>query len=335
MERPRIVYMGTPEFAVSPLKAVIEAGYPIEAVVTVPDKPAGRGQKLTQSAVKIFALEKGLRILQPINLKDPAFIAELKAIQPDLIIVVAFRILPREVFSMPALGTFNLHASLLPAYRGAAPIQRAIMNGETQTGLSTFLLDEGIDTGKIIYQKHLTIGEQETAGELHDRMMMESPEIVLATIHFLISGEESSNATLILVNAPQPADATIFPPAPKILKNDCHIHWNEACRHIFNQIRGLSPYPGAYTELKSSAKETFHLKIFKAKIPTSDEFQRGKAFDVLSDPGSVITDGRSYMYVRTLDGFIQVLEVQLQGKKRLNTEEFLRGFRMEGQWIAL
>ena len=335
MEKPGIVYMGTPEFAVAPLKAILEAGYPVKAVVTVPDKPAGRGQKLTPSALKVFALEKSLKILQPVSLRDPAFISEIKSLHPDLMIVVAFHILPREVFMLPPLGTFNLHASLLPAYRGAAPIQRAVMNGESQTGLTTFLLDDGIDTGKIIFQQTMSIEPDETAGELHDRMLIESPEIVLATIRFLASGEIPQNPHLQLVNAPQPADVSAYPSAPKILKDDCQISWNNPSVKIFNQIRGLSPYPAAFTVLQNSHQEKFHIKIFKATLLSTDESHQWVPYGQLFQPGDVITDGRKYLIVKTLDGFLKIIVVQLQGKKRLNIEEFLRGFRMEGQWKAL
>ncbi|MEJ5303929.1 MAG: methionyl-tRNA formyltransferase [Bacteroidales bacterium] len=335
MKRLRLVYMGTPEFAVAPMKAIIEEGFSVEAVVTVPDKPAGRGQKLSPSAVKVFAREKGLRVLQPVSLRDPSFINELKSINPDLIIVVAFRILPKEVYALPPLGTFNLHASLLPAYRGAAPIQRAVMNGESQTGLTTFLLDQGIDTGKILFQKPMTISPEETAGELHDRMMMESPEIVLATIRFLAEGKIYSHPQLKLVNAPQPPDASAYPSAPKILKSDCHIDWNRPVIEIFNQIRGLSPYPAAYIELQGPANESFHLKIYKASAALVELSELATILKQDYQPGDLICDGRKNLFIKALDGFLKILEVQLQGKKRLNIEEFLRGFKLEGQWKAL
>lgn len=332
MKKPRIVYMGTPEFAVTPLQALLEAGFPVEAVITVPDKPAGRGQKITPSAVKEFALQKGLPILQPLSLRDNEFLENLQAFCPDLIIVVAFRILPREVFTMPPLGTFNLHASLLPAYRGAAPIQRAIMNGETQTGLTTFLLDDGIDTGKILFQLALPIGPSDTAGELHDRMMQYSPAITLATVEFLWKGILPQNPDLKLVNAPQPTDATNYPTAPKILKNDCQIHWNRPTVQIYNQIRGLSPYPGAFTFLHNKVGISFQLKIINAEIFSAQPEELSPKLSSNAEPGTLLTDKRKLLIIRTLDGFLKITEVQLQGKKRLLVEDFLRGFRMEGEW---
>lgn len=332
MEKPRIVYMGTPEFAVTPLQALLEAGFPVQAVVTVPDKPAGRGQKITSSAVKEFALQKGLQLLQPFSLRDGNFLEKLQTLSPELIIVVAFRILPREVFTMPPLGTFNLHASLLPAYRGAAPIQRAVMNGETITGLTTFLLDDGIDTGKILFQRILPIGPSETAGELHDRMMQYSPEITLATVEFLWKGIVPQNPDLKLVNAPQPTDATNYPTAPKILKNDCQIHWNRPTVQIYNQIRGLSPYPGAFTFLHNEDGSSFQLKIYNAEIVSAQSEELSSMLSNDPFPGTLLTDKRKLLIIKTLDGFLKINEVQLQGKKRLSTEEFLRGFRMEGEW---
>ncbi|MGC8865137.1 MAG: methionyl-tRNA formyltransferase [Bacteroidales bacterium] len=334
MEKPRIVYMGTPEFAVAPLQALMEAGYPVISVVTVPDKPAGRGQKITPSAVKAFAKQNDLPILQPLSLRDREFLNQLHALHPDLIIVVAFRILPREVFTSPPLGTFNLHASLLPAYRGAAPIQRAIMNGETQTGLTTFLLDEGIDTGKILFQRPLQIGSSETAGELHDRMMLYSPEITLATVEFLWNGIVPQNSDLKLVNAHQPVEVSNLPTAPKILKDDCQIHWNNSTIQIYNQIRGLSPYPAAFTIIQNQEGITLQLKIFSAEMIQPHQVESSGLISQEVAPGTLLTDKSKLLIIKTKDGFLKINEVQLQGKKRLSSEEFLRGFRMETPWHA-
>ncbi|MBQ9584194.1 MAG: methionyl-tRNA formyltransferase [Bacteroidales bacterium] len=304
----KVVYMGTPEFAVGPLKALIENEYEISAVVTVPDKQSGRGLKVNQSAVKQFALERGLPILQPVSLKDPEFLAQLKALDADMFVVVAFRMLPREVWQMPRLGTFNLHASLLPRYRGAAPINWAIINGEKQTGVTTFLIDEQIDTGNIIFSVPCTIEDYDTAGSLSEKLMVLGSELVVKTADALSRGkakpqEQDSFARLI--------------PAPKITKETCHIDWSIEGYRIVNLIRGLAPSPAAYTTVVNNGAET-SMKIFEAYVYMDDE---------PAAPGTVITDGRSYLGIACGSHTVRLLEVQLAGKKRMQIADFLRGWR--------
>ena len=314
----RIVFMGTPDFAVASLKALTDNDYQVVAVITAPDKPSGRGKKLHPSAVKKFALEQGLKVLQPPKLKNPVFLEELKALNADLQVVVAFRMLPELVWDMPPMGTINLHASLLPQYRGAAPIHHAIINGEKETGLTTFLLQKEIDTGNILLQKKLEIGSEETVGELHDRMMVAGGILLVETIEGLRKNEIHPIDQQRLISS-----ETVLKPAPKIFKEDCRIQWNNDLDTVHNFIRGLSPFPGAFSVLKSPNGETFHVKIFKASRENSAEQLH---------PGLLLTDGKSYIKVAVVDGFIQLHELQLPGKKRLKTGELLRGFLLDDGW---
>ena len=316
----RIVFLGTPEFAAIQLKAVIEAGFEVAAVVTAPDKPAGRGRLPKASAVKELALSYGLTVLQPTNLKSEEFLEGLRSFQANLNIVVAFRMLPEVVWKMPEQGTFNLHASLLPQYRGAAPINRVLMNGETTTGLTTFFLSQEIDTGKIIERIEIPILESDDAGSLHDRMAAAGSELVVSTL---------KNISLGRVNAVDQAqfysDSSELKQAPKIFRDDCLINWNQNSKAIHNQIRGLSPVPAAFTVLISPEGAKFNLKVFKA-IETIIE--DGGA------PGSILTDGKQIMAVKTIDGYLELKEIQLEGKKRMEIREFLRGFRVDNKWMA-
>ena len=315
----RIVYFGTPEFAASQLEAILKAGYEVAAVVTTPDKPAGRGKKIQCSEVKKTASEHCLSVLQPEKLKDPEFLQALESYHADLFVVVAFRMLPAVVWKMPPLGTFNLHASLLPQYRGAAPINHAIINGETETGLTTFFLNEEIDKGKVIMRQSVAIRPDETAGELHDELMLLGNKLVVETI------KKIENNDLQTVSQEELAAGTVLKDAPKIFKDFCNIRWNQDCQTIFNHIRGLSPYPAAHTCLKSDNNEALDLKIFKTEIePTQPSVQ----------PGTVMTDGKSFLKVAANDGFIHLITLQQAGKKAMNIEEFLRGTRLFGDWKA-
>ena len=314
----RIVFMGTPDFAVASLKALINADYNVVAVITAPDKPAGRGKKLSQPAVKKFALKHGLKVLQPPRLKNPEFLEQLKSLHASLQVVVAFRMLPEQVWNMPPMGTINLHASLLPQYRGAAPIHHAIINGEKETGLTTFLLQKEIDTGNILLQQKLKIGPEETVGELHDRMMVSGGNLLIETIERLRKGEIVPVDQQHLISS-----ETSLKTAPKIFKEDCRIVWNNDLDAVHNFIRGLSPFPGAYSVLNSPKGEAFPVKIFKAAR------EKGS---VQFHPGSILTDGKSYIKVAVVDGFIQLHELQLAGKKRLQLPELLRGFTIDDGW---
>lgn len=314
----RIIYMGTSGFAVAPLDTLIQNGYDISAVITAPDKPSGRGLKLNHSPVCMYAKEKNLRILQPSNLKDQKFIDELSEINPQLQIVVAFRMLPEVVWKLSEFGTFNLHASLLPQYRGAAPINRVIMNGETKTGVTTFFINENIDTGNIIMQQEIPVYPDETAGELHDRLMMTGSELVLKTVKAIESGSlnEISQKSLISEN-------TILKTAPKIFKEDCMIRWNAGVNSAYNHIRGLSPYPAATTELISPDGITYYIKVFRCS----------KQVEMHSYlPGKLLTDGRTHLSIAVTDGFIFLEEIQLMSKKKMRIHEFLRGFPMNEHW---
>ena len=306
----RIVFMGTPEFAVESLKALLVSGKNIVGVITAPDKPSGRGKQLQSSPVKDFALKQNLNLFQPVNLKDPEFVSSLAALKPDLNIVVAFRMLPEIVWSLPVMGTFNLHASLLPDYRGAAPINRVIMNGEKETGVTTFLINHEIDTGNILLQEKTTIGTNETAGELHDRLMTIGARLVNETVDAFASNSIK----------PVPQNAfTINQPlktAPKIFKDDCRIKWDSPVEKVYNFIRGLSPYPAAYTEFMSS-NERHLIKIYFAD----------KVFMNHSvAPGTIETDSKKILRISAAGGYLDIRSLQMAGKRRLNTEEFLRGF---------
>jgi methionyl-tRNA formyltransferase len=313
MDRLRIIFMGTPQFAVASLDKLYEAGYDIAAVVTAPDKPAGRGMQLTESAVKKYALEKNLKILQPEKLKDPVFIEELKSLKADVQVVVAFRMLPEIVWNMPPMGTINLHASLLPQYRGAAPINWAIINGEKQTGVTTFKLKHEIDTGNILLQEKIDISEKETAGSLHDKMMETGAELLLKTLDKLENGkleEIAQHSTFF-----QHSTLATLHHAPKIFTDTCEINWNKNTDEIYNLIRGLSPYPAAFTFLREKK-----LKIFSAEKEINAE---------LNEPGKIITDQKSFLKFSTNDGYISLKEIQLEGKKKMKIEDFLRGWRGE------
>lgn len=310
-EELRIVYMGTPDFAVSPLKRIIEAGYNVVGVVTVADKPAGRGRKLRQSPVKQYADELGIKTLQPIKLKDPIFLQELSALKADIQIVVAFRMLPEIVWNMPPLGTFNLHASLLPNYRGAAPINWALINGEEFTGVSTFFLKHEIDTGNILLQRKVAIDSKDTAGSLHDKLMLTGSDLVVETLDQIIENK----ITAIAQDKAPYADQSIKE-APKLFKEDCRIDFSKNTRDVYNFIRGLSPYPAAFTEVKLANGEDKLLKIFSAE----ESDKKGSVGEY-----SVI-DGELFFF--TVDGAIKINELQLEGKKRMLSTDFLRGTRL-------
>lgn len=301
----RIVFMGTPDFATASLRGIIESGYNVVGVVTAPDKRAGRGRQLNQSSVKRFAIENQLFLLQPQNLKDQQFIADLKLLKADIQVVVAFRKLPKVVWDMPPLGTFNLHASLLPKYRGAAPINWAVINGEKQSGVTTFFIEEDIDTGNIILQKEIDIDHSDNAGTLHDKLMKLGSHLVIDTLNIIgTKGIESKKQT------GKPTHA------PKIFKADCKINWSDELMAIHQKIKGLSPYPTAWTNIS----ENKTLKIFDSSvIKTPHNF----------DLGTIITDDKKELKVAVKGGFITILEVQLSGKKRMKVAEFLRGFRFE------
>ncbi len=310
----RIVFMGTPEMAVASLEKMLHHGYNIAAVVTAPDKPAGRGRKITASAVKRFALEQGLTVLQPENLKSPDFIEQLKSIQPDVQVVVAFRMLPQQVWKLPGKGTFNLHASLLPQYRGAAPINRAIMNGETKTGVTTFFLDEKIDTGKIIAMRETRIRDDETAGELHDRLKVLGAELVIDTLEMIRAEKTETIDQDELISQTTEKE---LKKAPKIFKEDCRINWQNDVTSVFNHIRGLNPFPGAFTEVYDSLDQPFILKIFDCDYEYSE---------TANVPGELITDNKNYLKMACPNGFIDIKSLQAAGKRRMSTLEFLRGF---------
>ncbi len=303
--------MGTPEFAVSSLEAILDAGYTVAAVVTAPDKPAGRGMQLTESAVKKFAVSKGLPVLQPEKLKDPGFLSQLTAVGADLQIIVAFRMLPEVVWNMPRMGTVNLHGSLLPQYRGAAPINWAVINGETETGVTTFQLQQDIDTGSILLQDRFAIADTDTAGDVHDRMKVIGARLLVKTIDGLAAGS--------LRGVPQVGSDNLKH-APKIFTETCKIDWNRGVAEVYNLIRGLSPFPAAFTELDGKV-----LKIFRSEkeIVGSPGARAGSGHV----PGGYDTDGKTYLRFAAQDGFIRVLELQLEGKKRMVVGDFLRGYR--------
>lgn len=300
--------MGTPQFAVASLDALIKAGCDVAAVVTAPDKPAGRGQKINESAVKQYAVMNGLKVLQPVKLKDPEFLEELKALQADLQVVVAFRMLPEEVWSMPLRGTINLHASLLPQYRGAAPINWAIINGEAESGVTTFFLKHEIDTGNILFTEKVTLTGHETAGELHDRLMNKGAGLLVKTVKGVESGRYSEHAQ------EQLADGIELKRAPKIFKEDCLIDWNQPAETLYNKIRGLSPLPTAYAVVNGK-----NLKIFQS------EYQ---VIEPGIQPGGFLTDNKTYLKFATQNGFISLKDVQMEGKKRMGIEQFLRGNKL-------
>ena len=313
---PKIVFLGTPEIAAYVLEKLLEDKYRIEAIVTSPDKPAGRGRQMRISEVKKVAMRHNLRVFQPENLKDPDFINELKATSPDIQIVVAFRKIPREIWQIPPLGTFNMHASLLPYYRGAAPINRVIMNGEKHTGVTTFLIDECIDTGKILLREKINIEPGETAGTLHDKIKVKGAELVIRTIDGLLNNDITPIEQENIKKEPENLKK-----APKIYKEDCRINWAEPCHDIVNLIHGLSPVPGAYTELKINENKSLTIKIFKA-VPEKYKHDYPTK--------KIITDNKTYLKITTPDGVVSIKELQISGKKRISIEEFLRGYRLTG-----
>lgn len=307
--------MGTPDFAVLPLKKIIEAGYEVVGVVTNPDKPAGRGQKLQESAVKKYARENGLKILQPEKFRNERFLQELAGLKADLQLVVAFKMLPEVVWNMPPLGTVNLHASLLPDYRGAAPINWAIINGEKETGVTTFLLKHEIDSGNIVYQQKVRISETMTAGELHDKLMEVGAELLLKTVDALENGKASFIEQTQLLEGREPIGA------PKIFKEDMKIDWTQDVHSVYNRIRGLSPFPTAWTEIIHNETEAvLPVKIFKTEKIVQEHPH---------PTGTIVSDGKKTFDIYVKNGLIRVTELQLSGKKRMGVEEFLRGFRLE------
>ena len=322
-KKTRIVYMGTPEFAVAPLDALIRSGHEVVGVVTVADKASGRGLKINESAVKKYAVEHGLPVLQPVSLKDPEFLEALKAWKADIFVVVAFRMLPKVVWEIPKLGTFNLHAALLPQYRGAAPINWAVINGDKATGVTTFMIDDGMDTGKIMFREQCLIGPDETVGEVHDKLMAIGSDLVVQTVDAIIE----NNVDLRIQNS-FIQGSEILRPAPKLTRELCHIDWNGKTKHVYNLIRGLSPYPAAFTELVKDDK-TLQMKIYKAKKITGPEFEEVLSLCGLGSaaPGTVISDGKTFLAIATADGAISVTELQLAGKKRMAVKDFLIGFR--------
>lgn len=314
MASPRIVYMGTPEFAVEPLAAIVDAGYNVVAVVTVPDKPVGRGQKLQASPVKQFAEKHGLPLLQPDKLRDEGFINLLKQLNPDIGAVVAFRMLPESVWCIPRLGTFNLHASLLPQYRGAAPINWAIINGERKTGLTTFFLDREMDTGIIISRQEVDIAEDETAGELHNRLMHLGANMVVNTVQLLAEGNFTP------ISQDRLAAGQKLNPAPKIFRETCRINWNLEVDRVYNLIRGLSPYPAAWSEMLVNAdgnEVTVPVKVFRAERVVQNH---------KNSFGAIVTDGKRYLQVASGKGYIDIKVIQQSGKKSMPIDEFLRGW---------
>lgn len=314
MRKLRIVYMGTPDFAVYPLQKLLDAGQNIVAVVTNPDKPAGRGQKLQESAVKKFAVERGLPVLQPERFRDEQFLAELKALEADLQLVVAFKMLPEVVWNMPPLGTVNLHASLLPDYRGAAPINWAVMNGEKYSGVTTFLLKHEIDTGNLIFQQRVDISDTMTAGELHDQLMCAGADLLMKTVEAMAAGDYPLREQIGLLAGREPKHA------PKIFKEDMKVDWHRDLDTVYNHIRGLAPFPTAWTELKHKGTgECVSMKLFAVeRVPGESD-------------GAVrlVSDGKKVLDVHVKGGVIRVKELQLSGKKRMGVEEFLRGFHIE------
>lgn len=308
----RIVFMGTPEIAVTSLEAIIDAGFNVVGVVTAPDKPAGRGRKIQHSDVKKFALEKGLHLMQPTNLKSDDFLQELTALQPQVQVVVAFRMLPKAVWSLAPMGTFNLHASLLPQYRGAAPINWAIINGETKSGVTTFFLDQEIDTGRIIDAKQTHISPDDTAGTLHDRLKTIGAQLVVETLEKILSGKVVTTEQSKLQT-----EHAELKKAPKIFREDCRINWNQPAAEIHNLIRGLNPVPGAFTEIQLNNEEVFMMKVYDAR-PIMENHRH--------EAGKLLTDNKNYIKISTADGFIDILTMQAAGKKRMKTQDFLRGY---------
>lgn len=318
LKNPRIIFLGTPEFAVAPLDQLVKKGYNVVAVVTAPDKPAGRGKKMTAPPVKKYAEQNDIPVFQPPKLKNEDFLKSIKELRPDIQVVVAFRMMPEELWSIPSEGTFNLHASLLPQYRGAAPINRAIMNGEKKTGLTTFFIDEKIDTGEVIFQEEMNIGENETAGELHDRMTITGSELVEKTVKAIAEGTVQTQPQPMLEKYNQELKS-----APKIFKEDCRIIWNENGQKVHNLIRGLSPYPSAFSAMKKAGVPDLQVKILKTEFEQAEHDHR---------PGDIISDGKTYLNVAVPDGYIKILELKPAGKKSMNIRDFLNGFQEPEKW---
>jgi len=321
----RIVYMGTPDFAVESLKALVEGGYNVVAVVTMPDKPMGRhGSVLQPSPVKQYALEHGLKVMQPVKLKDPEFIEELRGLKADLQIVVAFRMLPEVVWNMPPYGTFNAHASLLPKYRGAAPINWAVINGDTETGITTFMLKHEIDTGDIIDQVRIPIAETDNVEIVHDKLMVLSGQLVTKTVDSIIDGtfktisQEELMKQQLSIN-PQLSTINLLSPAPKIFRDTCRINWNQPAKKVYDFVRGLSPYPAAWTMLDGKSVKIYEASI--EKVSSKQSVYDGKSV------GSIETDGKTYIKVMAADGWLHIHTLQLEGKKRMPVTDLLRGFK--------
>ncbi len=320
-EELRIVYMGTPDFAVESLRALVEGGYNVVGVVTMPDKPMGRhGSVLQPSPVKKYALKKGLTVLQPEKLKDETFLDELRALKADLQIVVAFRMLPEVVWNMPPMGTFNLHASLLPQYRGAAPINWAVINGETETGITTFFLKHEIDTGKIIQQVRVPIHETDNVEDVHDRLMLLGGQLVTETVDNILAG------TIQPIDQSELVGADVeLKPAPKIFHETCQINWNQPMKKVYDFIRGLSPYPAAWSEFEDAKGKKQSVKIFS----TSMVERVFTASELMPKSGEMLTDGKTYLHVMCQNGLLSIIELQMAGKKRMPIADFLRGFEMK------
>lgn len=319
--------MGTPDFAVEALRQLVEGGYNVVGVITMPDKPAGRGHKIQYSPVKQYALEQNLPLLQPEKLKDEAFVQALREWKADLQIVVAFRMLPEVVWSMPRLGTFNLHASLLPQYRGAAPINWAVINGDTETGITTFFLKHEIDTGEVIQQVRVPITDTDNVEIVHDKLMMLGGKLVVETVDAILNG--------VVKPVPQEEMAVVgeLRPAPKIFKETCRIDWNQPVKKVYDFIRGLSPYPAAWSELVSPEGEVVVVKIFETEKYIRNEGKRCRnSRGCFCKVGSIETDGKKYIKVAVPGGLVSVLSLQLPGKKRLKTDELLRGFRLTNEY---
>ncbi len=314
----RIVFMGSPAFAVDSLNILLEKGFNIAGVVTVPDKPAGRGQIIRQSPVKEYALKHGIKVLQPFNLKDIDFINDLSSLNADLQVVVAFRILPKIIWDMPPNGTVNLHASILPQYRGAAPINWAIINGESKTGVTTFFLDQKVDTGNIIFRESVDIESNETAGELHDRLKKTGAELLLKTVIAIMNDDYDITNQESLLD-----DEGILKPAPKIFRDDCKLDWSKSVDEIHNKIRGLSPYPTAYTELISPDDERYYIKVYRSSVEKVEH-----SFSI----GEILSDKVSFLKIAAKDGFVYLEEVQASGKKQMKIKDFLHGFNIQENW---
>ncbi|MDY4881087.1 MAG: methionyl-tRNA formyltransferase [Muribaculaceae bacterium] len=320
-ESLRIVFLGTPEFAVESLDALVSGGYNIVGVITMPDKIGGRGHKVIESPVKQYAVAHGLKLMQPANLKEPEFVEELRSLNADLQIVIAFRMLPEIVWSMPPMGTFNLHASLLPKYRGAAPINRAVMNGETETGVTTFFLKHEIDTGDIIQQVAVPIEIDDDVETVYDRLMHLGASLVLETVEAILAGTvKPIEQEKLLTTGEEPT------PAPKIFKEDCRIDWTKTSWEVYNHIRGLSPYPAAWSAFVDAQGTEYQFKVFKTSHP--EKFQSSPVA-----PGT-IEYTKHTIKIACADGFIEILSLQLAGKKRMSSDEFLRGFNLEDKKLS-